>query len=182
MIRTVEDVDWANWVPRERATLLFAIRDERVLLILKKRGFGKGKINAPGGKIEPGETPMECAVRETREEVLIDPKGVRPAGELRFAFSDGHSIHGFVFVASAFEGEPGETEEAVPLWFALEEIPFDRMWEDDATWIPEMLAGRPFSGRYVFSGDRMLDWVLTDDHAAFSDAWRAERLGPIPGA
>ena len=63
----------------------------------------------------------------------------------------------FVFTATDFEGTPTETDEAVPLWQPLDNLPFDRMWEDDHTWFPHMLSGQRFSGRYIFDGDRMLD-------------------------
>ena len=35
------------------------------------------------------------------------------------------------------------------------------MFQDDRLWIPHMLAGRRFSGRYIFDGDRMVDVQLT---------------------
>lgn len=157
MYKTVNDVDWENWDPVERATLMFIIRDGQVLLIHKKRGFGKGKINGPGGKIDPGETPRECAIRETQEELCITPLGVKDAGLLHFQFIDGHSIYGHVFTATDFEGTPTETDEAIPLWQPIDNLPYDKMWEDDHTWIPHMLAGQRFSGRYIFDGDHMLD-------------------------
>jgi 8-oxo-dGTP diphosphatase len=160
MYKTVDEVDWKNWKPVERATLMFVIREGEILLIHKKRGFGKGKINGPGGKIEPGETPRECAIRETREELCITPTGVKDVGRLHFQFNDGYSIHGYVFTATGFEGEPTETDEAIPLWCSTDELPFDRMWEDDSTWFPHMLEGRFFSGRYIFEGERMVDAVI----------------------
>lgn len=163
MFQKVDDVDWANWDPAITATLLFIIRDGQILLIHKKTGFGKGKISGPGGKIEPGETPEECAVRETQEELCITPAGVEFAGELFFQFTDNHSIHGYVFTASGYEGEPTETEEAAPIWCSIDELPFDRMWEDDHTWFPHMLSERRFAGRYIFDGDRMLDMVMDLD-------------------
>jgi 8-oxo-dGTP diphosphatase len=157
MFTSVEQIDWAHWEPRERATLLFVIQDEKILLIHKKRGFGKGKINGPGGKIEAGETPLECALRETQEELCITPSGVKHAGELHFQFQDGHSIHGHVFTATDFAGTPSETEEAIPLWFPIDELPFERMWADDSVWFPYMLEGRPFRLYALFEEDRMLD-------------------------
>lgn len=160
MYGSVDEVDWENWNPAERATLLFVIQHGKILLIHKKRGFGKGKINGPGGKIEPGETPQECAIRETQEELCILPTGVRGAGLLHFQFTDGFSIHGHVFTATGFEGTPTETDEATPEWFPVDGLPFERMWEDDRTWFPHMLAGRRFSGRYLFEGDRMIDAVI----------------------
>jgi 8-oxo-dGTP diphosphatase len=158
--RSLDEIDWATWKPEQRATLLFVVRDDEVLLIRKKRGLGAGKINGPGGRIDPGETPLECAVREVQEELRVTPTGVREAGELRFQFVDGLSIHGFVFVASDCVGEAQETDEAIPRWTKLDAIPYDEMWQDDVLWIPLMLAGRPFDGRFLFDGDDMLDQDL----------------------
>lgn len=155
--RKLSDVDWRHWKPCERATLLFIIHDGQVLLIHKKKGLGAGKINGPGGRIEPGEQPMAAAIREVQEELRVTPTGVRKAGELMFQFTDGFSIHGYVFTATGCEGTPQETSEATPQWFPADELPFDRMWADDREWIPWMLAGKPFLGRFVFDNDTMLD-------------------------
>ncbi len=161
---TLDDLDPATWRPRDVATLLFVIRDGRALLIRKKRGLGAGKINAPRGRLEPGETPAACAVREVQEELRVTPTGARAVGELCFQFVDGYSLRCHVFVADGCEGEAEETDEAVPLWTPLDAIPYDQMWADDALWLPAMLAGNAFAGRFVFDGDRMLahDLVVTE--------------------
>ena len=159
--KTVDDVDWESWIPQQRATLLFVVKNGQVLLIHKKRGLGAGKINAPGGRLDPGETPLECAIREVQEELLVTPKGVRQVGELRFQFVDGLSIHGFVFRADDCEGEPGETDEAIPIWTPVDDIPFDRMWADDRLWIPLMLEERHFDGRFIFDDDEMLSFKIS---------------------
>ncbi len=127
----VSDIDWDTWQPEEVATLMFIIRGGSVLLIRKKRGLGAGKINGPGGRLEDGETPEACAVRETNEELVVNPLNVRAAGELFFHAEDMPRIHGFVFIATDYEGTPTETDEAIPLWFKLDELPFDEMWDDD---------------------------------------------------
>ena len=159
-----EQIDWTAWTPTERATLLFIIRGGQILLIHKKRGLGKGKINGPGGRIDPGETPAQCAVREVQEELRVTPTGVRLAGELRFQFADGYALHGYVFRAEDAEGEPQETDEAAPLWTPLDRIPYERMWADDRIWLPLMLEGKPFSGRFLFDRDTMLGYDLTAPH------------------
>lgn len=148
---------WEGWEPSERATLLFVIRDGHILLIRKKRGLGAGKINGPGGRIEPGETAQEAAVRETREELGITPIGPELRGELHFQFMDGYRLHCSVFAASDFLGEPVETPEAAPLWTPLNAIPFDQMWADDVYWLPGLIAGRRFRAWFVFDGDHMLE-------------------------
>ena len=150
------DEFWNNWQPRERATLCFLIEDGKILLIRKKRGFGAGKINAPGGRIEPGEAPHECAIRETSEEVGLTPTGVRNHGELHFQFTDGYSLHCTVFVANAYSGELIETDEALPIWTPLESIPYEEMWADDIHWLPGVITGGTFRGYFHFDGVKML--------------------------
>ena len=167
-MKRLEDVDWEHWDPIVRATILFVVRDGEILLIRKKRGFGAGKVNGPGGKLDPGETPFDCAVRETREELLVTPVGVDQHGLLRFQFTDGLSILGHVFRARDCEGEARETPEAEPLWTPVDAIPYAEMWADDAIWMPWLLEGRRFTGRLLFDGDAMLAHafeLLPADHA-----------------
>ncbi|HOS65982.1 MAG TPA: 8-oxo-dGTP diphosphatase [Candidatus Latescibacteria bacterium] len=154
-------IDWEKWAPKDRAVLTFIRCDGRLLLIVKKRGLGQGKVNAPGGRLEPGETPEQAAVRETREEVGLTPSGLRSVGHLDFAFMDGYSLSCCVFTADGYDGTLTETDEAAPFWCAESDIPYDRMWADDRLWIPLMLDGKAFEGRFVFDGDRMLWHRLT---------------------
>ncbi len=156
----VDHIDWPTWRPTVQATLLFVVRDGQVLLIRKKRGLGAGKINGPGGKLDPGEAPLACALRETAEELGVHATGVREAGHLRFHFLDGLRLFCTVFRADGCEGEAVETDEAAPLWTATDALPFDEMWVDDRLWLPALLARQPFELWSVFDGDRMLDHRL----------------------
>lgn len=160
VVRTLADVDWASFRAVDEATLLFVLRGDEVLLIRKKRGLGAGKINGPGGRLEPAEAPADGALREAREEVGVVARSPTGHGELFFQFVDGYSIHVHVFCATAFEGEPVETEEATPLWFPVAALPFAEMWADDELWLPHVLAGGSVRGRFLFEGDRMLDHAL----------------------
>ena len=139
-----------------RANLVFIVREGRVLLIHKKTGIGAGKINGPGGKLEDGESAVEAAVREVEEELCITPHAPEEMGILRFAFVDGLHLHCTVFRSEDFDGDPTETREAKPEWFDLEAIPYERMWEDDIHWLPRMLGGEKFAGRFAFDDDKML--------------------------
>ena len=158
--RRVSEIDWASWRPVEPATLVFVIQEGRILLIRKKRGLGAGKINGPGGRLEPGETPGACAARELHEELGVTAGPLVRAGDHRFQFVDGYSIFVHVYRTSGCTGTPIETDEAVPMWFEVGEIPFEEMWEDDRYWLPLVLKGRRFSGYWIFDGDRMLDYRL----------------------
>lgn len=149
-------VDWSTWEPRERGVLCFIIQEGQILLIEKKRGLGAGKVNGPGGRIDPGETPLEAAVRETREEVGVVPLNVRESGVLRFQFADGYSLHCTVFRADGYEGVPTATAEADPFWTDVGSVPYGRMWADDIHWFPHLLADEAFAGWFEFDGDRMV--------------------------
>lgn len=145
----------STWQAVHKATLIFVLKDDQVLLIRKKRGLGAGKINGPGGKAEGDESLQQCAHRELKEELCISVNDSNHRGRLRFQFTDGYSLDVHVFVATQYEGVPTETEEAIPLWYSLDKIPFDEMWEDDKIWLPRVLSGEKVNGRFVFDGDNM---------------------------
>jgi 8-oxo-dGTP diphosphatase len=158
-----DSIDWANWQADLDATLLFVVQNRRILLIEKKRGLGAGKLNGAGGKVDPGETVLEAAIREFEEELLATPLEPAQLGRLSFAVTEGDSILIHVFRATGLDGEPTETDEAVPVWADVDDMPYDRMWEDDRYWLPLLLEERAFEVRTLFDGDRMLGFELEAD-------------------
>ena len=159
-MHTVTRVDWTSYAPDDRAVLGFLRTDGQVLLIRKKRGLGAGKVNAPGGKAESGERPVDTAVRETIEEVGLRPLDPEHYGTLRFAFLDGYRLEVYVYVAYRWDGDLVETDEALPFWVAEDGIPFNEMWEDDRCWLPNVLAGDHVEAEMAFDGDEMVWWDL----------------------
>jgi 8-oxo-dGTP diphosphatase len=141
------------------------MRDGEILLIRKKRGLGAGKINAPGGRIEPGETALESAIRETQEEIGVTPLGLEDIGELHFHFLDGYKLHVAVFGANDCEGALKETDEAAPFWVSQQRIPYHEMWQDDPHWLPLLLERKKFRGYFVFDGERLLSHAIRDPDA-----------------
>lgn len=135
----------------KQLTLCLVRKNSNVLLGLKKRGFGNGLWNGFGGKVEPGETIIEAAVRELREEVSIEAEELSKVGQLEFVFESGSEpldVH--IFEVTRYSGEPVESEEMEPKWFTTKEIPFAQMWADDEFWFPYYLAGKKFKGRFLF--------------------------------
>ena len=98
-----------------------------------------------------------------QEELCVTPRDPQQRGELHFQFTDGYALHCTVFVAEGCEGEPAETDEAIPLWVRRDKIPYEKMWADDRHWLPGVLEGRNFRGYFEFESDRMLahhlEWI-----------------------
>lgn len=158
--KDVKEIDWDLWTADKYAVITYIFREDRVLLIHKKRGLGAGKVNAPGGHIEPGETADQAAVRESQEEVGITPIDPEERGKLYFQFTDGLKMEGTVFRADSHEGTETESDEADPFWVSIADIPYNDMWEDDLLWLPHMIKGKKISGRFIFDGDRMVSYDL----------------------
>lgn len=146
----------------KEVTLLFLRRDNQLLLAMKKRGFGSGKWNGVGGKVEPGESALEAAIRECREEIGVTPVKPTHAGYLQFFMPEKpdfeHRCN--LFVATDWQGEPAESEEMRPEWFDLEKIPYKEMWADDEIWMPHLLAGDKFEMIVSVSDTEVLEYEL----------------------
>ncbi len=140
-------------------TLLFLLREDKkeVLLAMKKRGFGEGKWNGVGGKVEEGETVTQAVIREAQEEigVGIDEEHLIARGEIEFSFEHPNDMHLLVhiFTTTVWEGTPSESEEMKPVWYSFDSVPYQEMWVDDPHWLPQMLEGKNISGSFHFTED-----------------------------
>ena len=133
-------------------TLCHVIDGDKLLLKMATRGISKGKWNAPGGKIDPGETSDECAVREVFEETGLNIKNLKSHGPLGFHM-DGKEELSFtvhLFSTRSFEGKARSTDEGEVKWFGTDEIPYEEMWDEDRYWMDLMLGGRKFAGDFFF--------------------------------
>jgi 8-oxo-dGTP diphosphatase len=157
------------------ATLCYLLRPgprPEVLLGLKKAGFGAGKLDGIGGKIEPGETAAQAAAREVAEEIRVHVEGSHlvPAGDIHFLFPANHAMehHVFLFRTTEWKGEPIETDEIRPEWFPLDAIPWERMWADAVHWLLRVLEGDTVVGEIAFQNDneRVASVSLTRGTAA----------------
>ena len=144
----------------KQATLLFIVNENKILLGMKKRGFGEGKWNGFGGKVEEGETYEEAAIREIYEEagIVLEKDKVSKVGEIDFTFpfvpkekKFDQTVH--IFIANEFGGNIVESEEMFPSWFEIEKIPFEAMWKSDTLWLPKILNGEKVKGNIVFGED-----------------------------
>lgn len=138
--------------PEKTLTLLFLRRGDQVLLAMKKRGFGVGRWNGVGGKVEPGESIEQALIRETQEEVNVTPLQYEKVADLRFdEFFKGVPtiMHVHVYVCTKWSGEPTASEEMDPEWFKADAIPYGDMWPDDLYWLPQVLEGQTITADFV---------------------------------
>nr|XP_015804116.2 oxidized purine nucleoside triphosphate hydrolase isoform X1 [Nothobranchius furzeri] len=145
-------------------TLVLVVQPSRVLLGMKKRGFGAGKWNGFGGKVQPGEGIENAARRELEEESGLTVDTLEKIGNIKFEFvGETQLLDVHIFRADAFNGEPTESEEMRPQWFDHDKIPFSQMWADDILWFPLMFQKKKFLGYFKFQGhDVILSHTLEE--------------------
>lgn len=154
----------------KHSTLCYLVDEDsnKVLLGLKKRGFGKGKMDGIGGKQEGSEAIEETAVRELEEEigVRVSLDALEKVGELAFEWPAkkewNQIVH--IFLVRKWAGDPAESEEMKPEWHAIEKLPFDKMWQCDTKFVPLVLQKKKVKGKFVFKEDNesVQDFVLED--------------------
>ena len=135
------------------ATLAIIVEDEKVLLGFKKKGeIGTGTLNGPGGKLEEGETPFECVIRETQEEVgvTLSKENLDYLGTITFFAGGVPDFEVCIFYTKVFSGEPKETPDMVPSWYPIEKLPFDQMLDSDQKWFERVARGEKCSARVYY--------------------------------
>lgn len=136
-------------------------RDNKICLGEKKRGFGTGKVTEPGGKVESGETYLEAAIRETKEEVGVKVRSAREVGQVIFrdlyykGAPETDITH--VYLSEDFDGEPAETDELLPAWYDINSLPFNKMWADAEYWMPEVLRGHQVDAFFRYNDKNEYD-------------------------
>ena len=143
----------------KQATLCLLIKEDNILLAMKKRGFGVGRWNGVGGKVKDGEEIVDAMMREVKEEIGVDIIKAEKFGVFHFSFPHkpefDQDVH--LFVAKKWGGEPTESEEMMPKWFSFNEIPYDKMWADDKHWLGRVLKGEKLEADFVFKQGEIID-------------------------
>lgn len=147
-------------------TLCIIHEHPRILLGMKKRGFGAGRWNGFGGKLKEEETIEDAAKREILEEAGITARNLEKRGIIEFEFQGNPEIFEVhVFRVNDFSGTPEESDEMKPEWFHIDRIPYNTMWPDDILWLPLFLEGKKFKGKFLFGEkDTILEQELSEVH------------------
>jgi 8-oxo-dGTP diphosphatase len=151
--------------PVKLATLCYLKRNGQTLMmhrIKKPDDMHMGKWNGLGGKLLPGETPEQCALREVEEEsglCMIDPL---LRGILTFpAFDDIDDWYVFVFVARRFTGKLIDSNEGVLAWIDDGRLLDLNLWEGDRIFLRWLDRDAFFSGHFIYREGRLLEHSVT---------------------
>lgn len=142
------------------ATLCYVRRDGCTLMIhriKKQNDMHAGKWNGLGGKLEPGETPEECAVREVFEESGLTAHNPELRGFLTFpGFANDEDWYAFVFVIREFSGELIDSPEGVLRWIPDDDLLSLPLWAGDRVFIPWLAQDPFFSGKFVYQSGELV--------------------------
>lgn len=142
------------------ATLCYCQTNGKTLMIhrvKKKNDMHEGKWNGLGGKLEPGETPEECVIREVKEESGLFIKNPMLKGLLTFPAFDGFDDwYVFMFVANEFEGDLIDSAEGNLRWVDDSELLNLNVWEGDRIFLRWINKKGFFSAKFTYEKGKLL--------------------------
>ena len=146
------------------ATLCYVRKDGETLMvhrIKKENDMHQGKWNGLGGKLEPGETPEECAIREVYEESGLVVRNPMLKGLITFpGFNQDEDWYTFLFVITDFNGELIDSPEGILKWIPDEELFQLNLWEGDRIFIPWLEKTGFFSGKFSYKNEVLTDYSV----------------------
>lgn len=141
------------------ATLCYVKKDGKTLMIhrvKKENDTHEGKWNGVGWKFEEGETPEECAIRETEEETGLKAENPVLKWILTFPdFAKWEDWYVFVYEIYDFSGELIESNEGNLEWVDDDKILSLNLWEGDKHFMQWMQEGKFFSGKFVYKDKKL---------------------------
>lgn len=146
-------------------TNAFLVTEDKVLLGFKKRGFGVGLWNGYGGKVNPGESVYEAAVREVGEESGLKDLELEKGAVIRYFVDNDPTIEDEMHVYRIINhsGLALETEEMRPGWFPITGLPYDSMWKDGPHWWADFFRGQNLTGQFyydTYEGGKLLRYNI----------------------
>ena len=145
------------------ATLCYVIdkKNNSTLMIYrnkKQNDYHEGKWNGLGGKLEQGESPEDCAIREIKEESGLTVKSVKMKGFITFPLFDGNDDwYVFLFTADDFEGKLIDSPEGHLEWIPNEKLTEINLWEGDRIFIPWLFEDKFFSAKFIYKNGRYIN-------------------------
>ena len=149
----------------KHTTVCYIEDNDRYLMIhrvKKQNDANHDKWIGIGGKLEPGESPEECVIREVAEEtgLIIQP---RYRGFITFVSNEFGTEYMHLFTAESDSNAPlPECDEGVLEWIKKSELKRIPMWEGDQIFL-DLLDNedRIFFLKLVYQGDTLISHKLS---------------------
>ncbi|MCH2662805.1 8-oxo-dGTP diphosphatase [bacterium] len=142
-------------------TLVYLKQNGKTLMlhrVKKEQDFHEGKWNGLGGKLDPGETPEECAIREVKEESGLDLKALKLRGIITFPlFDQVDDWYVYLFTGTEFSGDLIDSPEGDLQWIDNDKLLDLNLWEGDYIFLKWIEQERFFSGKFVYEEKQLVD-------------------------
>lgn len=146
--------------PMKFASLCYVSDHGKTLMLYRNKkpnDMHEGKWNGLGGKIESGETPEECAMREIYEESGLRVKNLKFKGILTFPQFDGKDDwYAFLFTAEKKAGKLIDSPEGTLSWMDDDQVLKLNLWEGDKIFIPWLKKPGFFSGKFIYKNGKLI--------------------------
>jgi 8-oxo-dGTP diphosphatase len=142
-------------------TTTIYLRKEGYTLMLhrtkKKNDINEGKWIGVGGKLEKGESPFECAIRETFEETGYHIIDARFVGMVTFpGLHNGEDELMFIYESHHFEGELHGNDEGELKWIKDEELYDLPSWPADYYYLDWLKDNQFHQAKVIYDDDGTL--------------------------
>tara|TARA_B100000902_G_scaffold376163_1_gene406902 strand:+ start:464 stop:928 length:465 start_codon:yes stop_codon:yes gene_type:complete len=144
------------------STLCYINNGHKTLMlhrVKKKNDIHEGKWNGLGGKLESGESPEECVIREVYEESGLIIKNPNLRGIMTFPkFDDIDDWLVFLYTATDFNGDLIESNEGVLKWINNNKILNLNLWEGDKIYLDWLNQDKFFSAKFIYKKRSLKDY------------------------
>lgn len=141
-------------------TLCYIEKDHKYLMlhrVKKEKDMNRDKWIGVGGKLEPGETPEECLLREVREETGLTLTSYLLRGIITFVSEEWGTEYMFLYTADGFSGRLSSCDEGELVWVDKNDIDKLNLWEGDRLFFRLLDEERRlFSLKLVYKGDTLV--------------------------
>lgn len=109
------------------------------------------------GKVQRGETPIECAKREVKEETGWELEAAEFRGVVTFIYAEDEPMYIFVYTGTLASDEVRENDEGVMAWIPKDEVLDLPLWEGDRLFLePLMTSDELFDIKVVYDENSQL--------------------------